>query len=89
MEMAENAQTMKESNWESGEQVYAKVCGHCHEKGIGPVIKGRQLPPAYISAIVRHGFRAMLALRSSFIDDQALLAVAEYIGNSPAPKGGE
>ncbi|WP_432696677.1 c-type cytochrome [Marinobacterium sp. YM272] len=73
-----------ESPWKDGEQVYAKVCGHCHEKGIGPVIKGRQLPPAYITAIVRHGFRAMPALRSSFIDDQALLSVAEFINQSPA-----
>ncbi len=24
-----------------GENVYTKICGHCHEVGIGPVIKGR------------------------------------------------
>ncbi|NVK41872.1 MAG: cytochrome c [Oceanospirillaceae bacterium] len=78
-----------ENTWRDGEQVYAKVCGHCHEKGIGPVIKGRSLPPSYISAIVRHGFRAMPAFRASFIDDASLAAVAEFVGNSPAPAGRE
>ncbi len=78
-----------ESPWQNGEQVYAKVCGHCHEAGIGPTIKGRNLPPSYITAIVRHGFRAMPAFRSSFIDDQALKSVAEYISTSPATKGKE
>ncbi|GGO87217.1 hypothetical protein GCM10011348_39890 [Marinobacterium nitratireducens] len=74
-----------ESNRADGEQVYTRVCGHCHEAGVGPVIKGRNLPPSYITAIVRHGFRAMPAFRSAFIDDASLQAVAEYVGNSPAP----
>lgn len=71
--------------WQGGEHVYAKVCGHCHEAGIGPAIKGRQLPPAYIQAIVRHGFRAMPAFPASYIDDASLQAVGEYIQASPAP----
>lgn len=71
--------------WKSGENVYAKVCGHCHESGVGPVIKGRQLPPQYITAIVRNGFRAMPAFPGSFIDDNALQQVAEYIEKTPAP----
>lgn len=71
------------AQWQSGEQVYAKVCGHCHEAGIGPQIKGRSLPPAYINIIVRNGFRAMPALRASFIDDESLQAVAEYVSTSP------
>ncbi|MBA4501591.1 c-type cytochrome [Marinobacterium marinum] len=78
-----------DSQWESGEQIYAKVCGHCHEAGVGPTIKGRSLPPSYITAIVRHGFRAMPAFRASFIDDQALQSVAEYISTSPAPQNEE
>src|SRR5690554_2244060 len=38
-----------ESRFKDGEQVYAKVCGHCHETAgdIGPVLSGRNLPAAY------------------------------------------
>ncbi|MBT8766065.1 c-type cytochrome [Metapseudomonas boanensis] len=71
--------------WKNGENVYAKVCGHCHESTVGPVIKGRQLPPQYITAVVRSGFRAMPAFPASFIDDKALQQVAEYISKAPAP----
>ena len=71
--------------WKSGENVYAKVCGHCHEGQVGPQLKGRQLPASYISAIVRNGFRAMPAFPASFIDDNALQQVGDYIANSPAP----
>ncbi len=71
--------------WKGGENVYAKICGHCHEAGVGPVIKGRELPPQYITAIVRHGFRAMPAFPASFIDDKSLQQVAEYISKAPAP----
>ena len=72
-------------NWKDGAHLYEKVCGRCHEKGVGPVITGRQLPPQYISAIVRNGFRAMPAFPASYIDDKSLQAVGEYIQNSPAP----
>ena len=58
--------------WKSGENVYQKICGHCHEAKVGPVITGRQLPPEYITAVVRNGFRAMPAFPASFIDDKAL-----------------
>lgn len=71
--------------WKGGENVYQKVCGHCHEAGVGPVIKGRQLPPQYIHAVVRNGFRAMPAFPASFIDDKSLDQVGEYISKSAAP----
>lgn len=74
-----------DGSWKGGENVYAKVCGHCHENLVGPVIKGRQLPAPYITAIVRNGFRAMPAFPASFIDDKALQQVADYISQSPAP----
>lgn len=76
-----------DGKWRGGENVYAKVCGHCHEPsaGIGPMIKGRQLPPEYIMAIVRHGSRAMPAFTSVYIDDTALLQVAEYVSKASAP----
>lgn len=73
-----------EGRWKSGEEVYAKVCGYCHETGIGPVIKGRKLPPAYTVHIVRNGLRAMPAFPAAFIDDQALREVADYISESAA-----
>jgi len=74
-----------DGKWHGGENVYAKVCGHCHDAGVGPVIKGRQLPTEYISAVVRHGFRAMPAFTGAYIDDQALQQVAEYISKTTAP----
>jgi len=69
--------------WKGGENVYAKTCGHCHEGQVGPQIKGRQLPAAYITAVVRNGFRAMPAFPASFIDDHALQQVADYISQAP------
>lgn len=85
--LAGQALAAGDGSWKGGQDVYAKVCGHCHENQIGPVITGRQLPPQLISAIVRNGFRAMPAFPASFIDDQSLQAVGEYIQNSPAPAG--
>lgn len=75
--------------WRDGGQVYQKVCAHCHEAGVGPVIKGRSLPTLYIERVVRHGNRAMPSFRPSEIDDVALADVARVIStaavaNAPA-----
>lgn len=64
--------------WKSGKQVYEKVCGYCHETGLGPVIKGRGAP-AEFKQIVRSGRRAMPAFRPSEIDDRALAQVMDHI----------
>ncbi|MBM7456633.1 mono/diheme cytochrome c family protein [Oceanisphaera litoralis] len=82
-----SASASGDGQWKGGEHVYQKVCGHCHETNgeIGPVLAGRGLPPAYISAIVRQGFRAMPAFPASFIDDASLQQVGEYIQQLPAP----
>ncbi|WP_417615409.1 c-type cytochrome [Oceanisphaera sp.] len=82
-----SASASGDGQWKGGEHVYQKVCGHCHETNgaIGPVLAGRGLPPAYISTIVRHGFRAMPAFPASFIDDASLQQVGEYIQQLPAP----
>ena len=82
--LAGNALADGDGVWKGGENVYAKVCGHCHENQVGPQITGRQLPAPYISAIVRNGFRAMPAFPASFIDDNSLQQVAEYISRAPA-----
>ena len=66
--------------WKDGAEVYAKVCGYCHEGGkVGPPILNRELPPAYIRAVVRNGNRAMPSFRSAEIDDESLAKLAEYI----------
>lgn len=73
-------------SWKNGEEIYTKVCGYCHQTGIGPVIKGRRLPAEYTTRVVRYGFRAMPAFPASFIDDQALRGVANYISKSTADR---
>ena len=77
----------EEPQWDSGEQLYVKVCGHCHEPavGVGPALGGRTLPEPYIRAIVRNGFNAMPAFPASFIDDASLAAVTEYLATLPGP----
>jgi mono/diheme cytochrome c family protein len=72
--------TARAFKWKDGAEVYAKVCGYCHEGGqVGPVILNRELPPAYIRAVVRNGSRAMPPFRSAEIDDESLTKLAEYI----------
>jgi mono/diheme cytochrome c family protein len=68
--------------WKDGREVYAKVCAYCHEQGVGPAIRGRALPPAYIRAIVRNGNRAMPSFRAAEIDDESLAKLAEYISTN-------
>ena len=85
--LASAAQAQEESQWESGEHLYDNVCGHCHkpEVGVGPVLEGRGLPEVYIKAIVRNGFNAMPAFPASYIDDESIAKVAEYLSTLPAP----
>jgi mono/diheme cytochrome c family protein len=69
--------------WKDGAEIYAKVCGYCHEPHsgaqVGPKIRGRELPVAYIRTVVRYGNRAMPSFRLSEIDDDSLTKLAEYI----------
>lgn len=76
-----------ESQWGSGQDLYDKVCGYCHapEVGVGTVLAGRNLPEPYIRAIVRSGLNAMPAFPASFIDDESLAEVTEYLATLPAP----
>lgn len=68
--------------WRDGAEVYAKVCGYCHETQVGPQIRKRELPPAYIRAIVRNGSRAMPSFRAAEIDDESLGKLADYISKN-------
>jgi mono/diheme cytochrome c family protein len=70
--------------WANGEETYNKVCGYCHEVGVGPYLLGRQFPAAVIEYMARNGSRAMPAMKPSFIDDAALKNVAEFIEKSKA-----
>jgi mono/diheme cytochrome c family protein len=80
-------QARAESQWGSGKNLYEKVCGHCHkpEVGVGTLLAGRELPAEYVRVIVRNGFNGMPAFPASFIDDESITQVAEYLSKLPAP----
>ena len=65
--------------WKDGAEIYAKICAYCHEAHVGPQIRNRELPAAYIRAIVRNGNRAMPAFRAAEIDDESLAKLADFI----------
>ncbi len=73
--------------WRSGEELYNKVCGHCHKPsvGVGTVLEGRELPLEYLKIIVRNGLMAMPAFPESHVDDEALAAVGAYLAGLPVP----
>jgi mono/diheme cytochrome c family protein len=70
------------AGWRDGAEVYAKVCQHCHESGVAPGIRGRNLAPALVTLFVRRGSRAMPAFRAAEIDDDALAQLGEWISKS-------
>ena len=80
---AANSATTSDLN--KGEVFYAKVCGRCHETGIGPVLRGRGMPAAFYIAFARNGMNAMPAFRVTDVDDETLAAVAEWLSGSAAP----
>lgn len=65
---------------------YRKVCAQCHHTNVGPELRGRHLPPEYVSFIVRNGFRAMPAFPHSALDDDTLNRIAAMIQASPQPE---
>lgn len=73
--------------WRDAQHVYSKICANCHEIGVGPVIKGRNLDPDYYQSVVRHGMRAMPAFRPTDVEDSMLRQLAEMLSKSPAPGG--
>lgn len=64
--------------------IYERTCGYCHGHNVGPIIRGRNLPPAVIAAIVRSGNGAMPAFRPTEISDQELAALSAWISAAPA-----
>lgn len=68
--------------WRGSNEAWEKVCSRCHLSGVGPELRGRQLPPEYIKQVVRHGFLAMPAFPHGAIDDATLDGVALYVSKS-------
>ncbi len=68
----------------SPEAVYDAVCGYCHGQNVGPVIRGRSLPPEATEYIVRHGQNAMPAFRPTEISPGELKALALWLQKSAA-----
>lgn len=63
---------------------YAEVCGFCHGRNVGPVIRGRGLPASAIKIFVRTGPNAMPAFRPTEISDAELDALANWLEHSEA-----
>lgn len=67
--------------------IYAKTCGYCHGRNVGPIILGRALPAESIAYIVRHGQNGMPAFRPTEIKPSELDALAIWIEKSTARSG--
>lgn len=68
-----------------GQRYFNTICAKCHTAGVGPELRGRQLPPEYFVAIARNGFNAMPAFRITDIDDATLRDVGKYLSQSQLP----
>lgn len=65
------------------EVVYAKVCGYCHGRNIGPILLGRKLPADMVSLVVREGRNGMPAFRPTEVSNAELAALAKWISTAP------
>jgi mono/diheme cytochrome c family protein len=68
--------------WHDPEEIYGKICQYCHTTGVGPVLEGRQLQPAYVVATVRSGRNGMPSFRPSEISNDELLALGQWLERS-------
>ncbi|QCI94476.1 cytochrome c [Novosphingobium sp. EMRT-2] len=68
------------------EQVYAKVCGYCHGRNVGPILLGRHLPAETVKYVARHGQNGMPAFRPTEVTPAELDALAAWIATAPARK---
>jgi len=66
------------------EKIYRSTCGYCHGAHVGPIIRGRSLPPEFVSQMVRTGPNAMPAFRPTEISDAELTSLAQWINKSKA-----
>lgn len=70
----------------SADTVYAKTCGYCHGRNVGPIILGRALPADAVKHIVRHGQNGMPAFRPTEISPSELDALATWVEKSATRK---
>lgn len=68
------------------EVIYAKTCGYCHGRNVGPIILGRGLPAESVRYIVRHGQNGMPAFRPTEVKPEELEALAAWVEKSDARK---
>lgn len=68
----------------SPEKIYQTTCGYCHGRNVGPIIKGRELPPESVTYMVRNGIGGMPAFRPTEITNEELDALAVWISESKA-----
>lgn len=80
--MSSFAWAQSANDWESGEQIFGKICQYCHTQGVGPVLTGRNLPPVYFTTIARSGLRAMPAFRPTELSTDDLEKVANFLSQS-------
>jgi len=66
--------------------IYAKTCGYCHGRNVGPIILGRAIPAETVKYIVRHGQNGMPAFRPTEISPSELDALATWVEKSAARK---
>jgi len=65
--------------------VYAKTCGYCHGRNVGPIILGRHLPADYIKMTARNGRNAMPAFRPTEVTNDELNGLATWISTASTP----
>ncbi|MEL0210048.1 MAG: cytochrome c [Novosphingobium sp.] len=68
------------------ETIYAKTCGYCHGRNVGPIILGRGLPAESVKYIVRHGQNGMPAFRPTEVKPEELEALAAWVEKSQPRK---
>jgi mono/diheme cytochrome c family protein len=66
--------------------VYAKTCGYCHGRNVGPILLGRKLPVDYITMTARAGRNGMPAFRPTEITPTEMAALAKWISKSKTSK---
>ena len=78
------AQATYEVQPRAPEYLYQRTCGYCHGHNVAPIIRGRNLPPAVIAALVRSGQGAMPAFKPTEITNTELQALAQWLSTAPA-----
>ena len=83
---------------DSGQQVYEKLCVHCHAQGPGNagtqslqrrgigdavLVDRKDLSAVYIKTIVRSGIKQMPSFRLTEISDDELDKLADYLSQHP------